>query len=227
MSKGILFFGSSLNPPTLAHRAMVDQMLKLHPDALIVLAPVYQHIFMNKPALIDYSHRLAMARLAFEDLIREKKLILSEVEKLTFDAMKARQKAGEGVNVGTVDVLHYMKKHPEQFPEGDVHHISLVLGGDAYNDLVGGKWKEPETLLALVDKVYGFDRGAEHRLTLPQGAYKGKIELIQGAISDEKIQAISSTQIRESLAYAESGVVDKKVLAYMKETGCYADQRSK
>jgi nicotinate (nicotinamide) nucleotide adenylyltransferase len=209
MPKPIVFFGASMNPPTLAHRAMVDHMIKLRPEALIVLAPVYKHIYREKSPLMDYRARVKMTRLAFQDLILEGKALVSEVERLTVEST--------GSSVGTVDVLAYMKSHPESVPEGEVDHISLILGGDSYEDFFAGKWKNAEGILASVDKIYGFDRGSEHRLIAHHS--KVEIESTRGAITDPKIQAISSTRIRASLAYAESGVLHPDVLNYMKEIG--------
>lgn len=197
MARPLIFFGASFNPPTLAHRAIVDYLLAAYPGSLIMLAPVYQHRFNAKSELVDFKDRLEMTRLAFPELT------VSEIEKTVHELHP------EDADLGTVDVLEYMKAHPEDF-EGDVNHISLVLGADTFNDFFSGKWKNAEHILELVDAIHAFERKG---LTLvPSDSPKVKLEL--GAIQDPKIQVLSSTRIREDENFARAGV-HPKVFDYM------------
>ena len=51
MTEKIVFFGSSLNPPTIAHVAMVKALIEYYeddPNVTIMIAPVFQHIASKK-----------------------------------------------------------------------------------------------------------------------------------------------------------------------------------
>lgn len=60
-----------------------------------------------------------------------------------FVAEKKRSESGEYQRVGTVDILDYIRTvHPNV-------ELHLILGGDTFNDLVNGKWKEAKRLVMM------------------------------------------------------------------------------
>ena len=77
----VLLFGSSFNPPTLSgHVALVQHYAHLYDE--IWTLPVYQHAYQQKRNMVDYKHRLAMARLAFDEVrVGGKAVRVVEVEK--------------------------------------------------------------------------------------------------------------------------------------------------
>lgn len=240
MPRPIVFFGSSLNPPTKAHLALVQHMIEAaknqDPKPVIVLAPVYKHIF-SKPDLADFEPRVKLTQVQFEDEIKNGDVIVSNIEEVVYEHMRAEEAAKQGVDpatvkfsCGSVDVLDYIKKHPELFPDCDVNHISLMLGGDTYNDFVGGKWKDAEKIIGLCDVIHVFDRdgvkptapkavvtAARNGADAARLAKLDKIEVAavdqkfafhEGVIKDPEIQQISSTKVRNDINHAIKGVTD-------------------
>lgn len=254
MPRPIIFFGSSLNPPTKAHLALVQYMIEQaknqDPKPIIVLAPVYKHMF-SKPDLVDFGPRVKLTEAQFKTEIANGDVIVSDIEEVVYRDMQQKMAApGQDPNTvkascGTVDVLQYMKDHPGVIPNGDVNHISLMLGGDTYNDFVGGKWKDAERIIDLCDTIHVFDRDGlmpadpqtvvihareaaddvrreklakiETTLLVSESfRFGGKFKLHRDAIIDPDIQRISSTNIRNDIAHAIKGLVDD-VLKLMRD----------
>jgi nicotinate-nucleotide adenylyltransferase len=198
MPKPLVFFGGSFNPPTLAHRAMADHVLKLRPEAEIMVAPVFHHRFVAKSNLADYQHRLVMTRLAFPDLT------VSEIEKTVFEA------SATGADLGTIDTLEYIKFHAHPF-DGDVNHLSLILGGDAYQDFISGKWKRADKILDIVDHLYVFQRN---------GTVLEPILEKVTIIVDDNISHIASTKMRENIHSAAQWLAPS-VFEYIEKNRLY------
>lgn len=60
------FFGGSFNPPHIAHVLAVHYALLRWQFDFVVVAPTYEHPFDKE--LVDFAHRVRMARIAFEHL---------------------------------------------------------------------------------------------------------------------------------------------------------------
>lgn len=247
MPRPIVFFGSSFNPPTKAHLALVRYMLELSkndvPRPIIVLAPVYKHMF-SKPDLVDFEPRLHLTQTQFRQEIADGNVLVSDIEGVVYRSMQQQQVApGQDpstvkVRCGTVDILQYIKDHPGIIPDGDVNHISLILGGDTYNDFLSGKWKNAEHIMQLCDAIHVFGRDGVMPNLPPiltanarqdaDDARNIALDRIQAvlpntafifhadAITDPSIQGISSTKIRNDIQHAVTGVV-ADVLALMRE----------
>lgn len=68
MSKSVIIYGGSFNPPTLAHRAILEHVYAFFGGDKIkrfIIAPVYSHAYGK--SLADFGDRLAMCELAFSD----------------------------------------------------------------------------------------------------------------------------------------------------------------
>lgn len=164
VDRPIILFGSSLNPPTKAHKALISHMIEStkdqNPRPLIVIAPVYKHI-LSKPDLADYSARLHLTQKQFEKEIAEGLVMVSNIEEIV-NKHHNPDPTKQTYSCGTVDVLRYIKDHPELFPGADVKHLSFMLGGDTYKDFLGGLWKEAENIIELCEHFHVFGRdGAE------------------------------------------------------------------
>jgi nicotinate-nucleotide adenylyltransferase len=169
--KMVMVFGLSANPPTGAggHVGIVrwgsnDLKVDLPNDRAPELAreqvgidevwvlPVFKHAFASKSNLLPFEHRVAMAKLAFEeppDLKGRVRVVETERE-VVEDALEAAKAKGDPldkVRVGSIDILRRLiEEHPDT-------QFVLALGGDTYADLRAGKWKEGDTLQELVPIV--------------------------------------------------------------------------
>ncbi|MGF1509191.1 MAG: nicotinate-nicotinamide nucleotide adenylyltransferase [Myxococcota bacterium] len=150
----IAVFGLSANPPTgdAGHRGIVRWLGQTPlPEAAdrvvdeIWILPVYRHAFSQKRDLAAFEHRVAMCRLAFEDLPRARVLTTeAEVHHRTLPELP-----------GTVDTLRFLR---EARPQDE---FLLVLGQDTFADLEAGKWKGSDEILRLHRVVVIQRPGAE------------------------------------------------------------------
>lgn len=107
--------------------------------------PVYHHIFDSKQALAPFDHRVKMCKIALQDnpeVNRDGKVQVIRIEKEVYTLLGTK-----GGRVGTIDVVEHLL---EQF-EG--YSFTLLLGGDTFLDLCGGKWRRGSDLAQLVDFV--------------------------------------------------------------------------
>jgi nicotinic acid mononucleotide adenylyltransferase len=156
-----------------------------------------------------------MAKIGFENLPGlEGRVAVKDTERVVIEAAMAKAKA-EGkkaglseedsvkqMRVGTIDIVrHLMAEHPDT-------QFVLALGGDTYLDLLGGKWKEGDTLQQLLPIV-----------ALPRAGVTAKATAENGP----KLSDISSTKVREShdLEFLAS-VLHPDVLKYILDHKLYA-----
>ncbi|MFO0727049.1 MAG: hypothetical protein U1E65_24930 [Myxococcota bacterium] len=233
-TKTVLLFGTSGNPPTgrEGHAGIVEWGAKtlrvdmpddkepknareqVAMDEVWVL-PVYKHAFASKSNLLPFEHRFSMAKIGFENLPGlEGRVQVKDTERVVIEAAMAKAKA-EGkkaglseeesvkqMRVGTIDIVrHLMAEHPDT-------QFVLALGGDTYLDLLGGKWKEGDTLQQLLPIV-----------ALPRAGVTSKATAENGP----KLSDISSTKVREShdLEFLAS-VLHPDVLKYILDHKLYA-----
>jgi len=140
----VLVFGSSFDPPTGAqgHLGIVTFFASRFDE--VVVAPVYIHpLQAAKRVKLEFEHRLEMARLCFRNV---RNVVVSDCERAVSEEWAAR---GEVQAVpGTLDVLEWLQRNA--YPRSV---LTFALGADAYRDLVAGKWKRHEELLAKVNLV--------------------------------------------------------------------------
>ncbi len=118
----IAFFGGSFNPPHIAHVLCVHYALLRWRFDFVVVAPTFDHPFDKE--LIDFTHRLRMARIAFEHL-------------------------GEYVHVLPIEqelsppnyTWSTMQHLRERYPESD---LVLLIGSDLLEELP--RWHNAELL---------------------------------------------------------------------------------
>lgn len=77
MSGGHMYivFGGSFNPPTLAHKKIIEKLQETFLDSKVLLLPVGNDY--KKKELIDFKHRVAMLKLLTKDMNH---VIISEIE---------------------------------------------------------------------------------------------------------------------------------------------------
>lgn len=137
-AKKVLIFGSSMNPPTIAHQKIIESFVNLKEFDEIIVLPVYKHIYSSKSGLLEYEVRMEMTKLAFENYDIVKVL---ELEKLVFlQLLKENGDDATKFKCGTYDILSYIRNNN---PDIDLH---IIVGGDAYFDICDGKWRMSDQL---------------------------------------------------------------------------------
>jgi nicotinate-nucleotide adenylyltransferase len=133
--RNIIIFGGSFDPPHIGHVSIVTNILSFYPSQsylphsyrdMIAIVPCFEHAFNKK--LVDFDHRMAMCKLAFE--IFKEQISISSIEK-THDIKR------------TINLLKMMKKN---YPEST---IKLVIGSD--NDI--SRWRDPEGIKQLSELI--------------------------------------------------------------------------
>ncbi len=71
----VYVYGGSFNPPTLAHKEIVETLLKQDPTCQVIVIPVGNDY--QKTGLIDVNHRINMLQCTFSD---DKRIIISKLE---------------------------------------------------------------------------------------------------------------------------------------------------
>lgn len=64
----LIIFGGSFNPPTLAHKELVNKIKETYKEAKIIIVPVSKHNYTWKHNLIDDENRYNMLKLMFPDI---------------------------------------------------------------------------------------------------------------------------------------------------------------
>ena len=207
----ILLFGLSANPPTGegGHRGLVRWVATrpAHPELggpieAVWVLPVARHAFAEKANLADFEHRLAMCRLAFEDLPGG-----VPVEVLDVEREVARARAGRPV--GTIDVIEALEaRHPEV-------RFGLLLGADTARDLVRGRWRRADELRARIPLVVVGRPG--------DAGLEGDLAVAPDAPAPS---AVSSTEARRATGDRLRALVAPAVADYIERHGLYAAGRS-
>ena len=144
-SRNIGIFGLSANPPTYlgGHGGIVKYFVDLKEFDELWILPVYRHSFSSKRYLERYEHRVAMCELNFEHLSSaDCPVRVMPLERDVYSSLVHRNNlTGDlaPIRMGSVDVLLWVR---ERLPSGS--RVSLILGGDTYRDLAGGKWKRAD-----------------------------------------------------------------------------------
>lgn len=174
---------------------IVRHIAKLQICDEIWVLPVYKHMYASKALAVDYEHRLRMAELNFKfaaDLTEHGQLErLTPVVVLDLEKTLHEQEADpwlqttETKTLGTIDlVLALNVRYPKT-------HFSFLLGSDAFDDLLMGKWKESEKLLELLEfhvaSRVGYTIERKHKIPPPP---KCSIHVIPG------LTDISSSYVR-------------------------------
>ncbi|MBI4814760.1 MAG: hypothetical protein HY791_00800 [Deltaproteobacteria bacterium] len=223
----VVLYGTSANPPTGdgGHAGIVrwgakDLKIDLPDDQApekafenlpadeVWVLPVYRHAFSTKRDLIDFSHRFEMAKLGFENLPElAGKIQVKDTERVVVEsAFGEAEKNGtplDQVKVGTIDIVKHLAA------ENPGTRFVLALGGDTCRDLLGGKWKQGDELLKMVQIA-----------VVPRAGVDGVTGTDPNA---PKLSDVSSTKVRASadLDFLKE-VLHPDVLSYMMAHGLYA-----
>ncbi|KAH9245961.1 nicotinate (nicotinamide) nucleotide adenylyltransferase [Batrachochytrium salamandrivorans] len=205
MDSRIALFGSSFDPPTGlgGHAGIVRYLAKRF--SKVWLVPVFQHPFSTKRQNVSFEDKLAMLRLAFDEL--GSTVWVCDVEREMFLERKNEV-------FGTLDVLeHLQRQHPNE-------RFVFVMGGDTLLDLGKGKWRRSAELLASGDFLgvsrAGVEHGDDDKDALSRFA---KLELV----NVPGLGHVSSSDVRQRLGNGESvaDLLDLRVVDYIHRHGLY------
>lgn len=195
---GIL--GGTFDPVHVGHVALGRAALMEAGLARLLVMPAYIQPFKQGKRVTEDEHRLAMARLAFEDVPR------TEISTFEVDRMRVSY---------TYDTLTAMQK---EYPGKE---LFFITGTDAFLEM--DTWYKGTDLLRnfsfLVSVRPGYrEEELNRRIADYQTDYGAHIIKLASSMPD-----ISATEIREKYRAGESvrGLVPEKVERYIKEHGLY------
>lgn len=225
--RNVYLYGSSFNPPTLAHREIAAHFSKKckNGDEMWIL-PVYRHIFNKDKKLIQYEDRMTMARLAMWDIPNvsitylERTIfldLLADEKNKSVNKNRTEEEIMKTFRTGSVNVLEWLtSKHPNV-------RFHWIMGADNFKDF--HKWKNPERILELC-RLHVLDRDG----MLEKECLTAKERFSEGVEFHElenKCLDISSTSARmaETKDALEKQVLPE-VAKYIMEQGFYSFNES-
>ena len=194
MKTGI--FGGTFNPPHLAHSVLSEKVKKVLGLDKLIYVPSAVPPLKKEEEVLEISHRLAMAKIAFE---KTPGCEVSDIE--------IRNTNGKSYTIDT------LKKLCEIYRNDNVKFY-LILGIDNLIDFP--RWKTPEKLFELADVVVINRPGCT--LNSVKKEYAEKVMFIELPLMD-----FSSTMIRNFVHNGKpiSGFVLPEIEKYIKENNLY------
>jgi nicotinic acid mononucleotide adenylyltransferase len=159
MKKKVALFGLSANPPTgdTGHRGIVKALHDKQIFDEILILPVYKHMYPEKDRILEpFEDRMNMCYLNFHGMSGQGSRCLvtvSDFEKVIYQHLEKeiRQKDPSSFNengtlqkplqVGTMEIMEGLQ---QQLYPPSLYSIHLILGSDAYRDIMNGKWTRTE-----------------------------------------------------------------------------------
>ncbi|HQV37702.1 MAG: nicotinate (nicotinamide) nucleotide adenylyltransferase [Flavobacteriales bacterium] len=195
MKIGCLF--GSFDPPHLGHVLLAKYMREHQGLDQVWLVVTPQNPFKQDRKLSPEKHRLAMTHLAVQGL---EGLSASGLE---LDMPRPNY---------TADTLTFMRK---RWPQ---HRFSLIIGSDNLASL--HEWKDASLMLEKTPVLVYPRPGLEEHLAQADLLYHPSVTVVP----DAPQTPVSSTGIRVRLRnwHPVDGLLDPKVLAYIRQNGLYA-----
>lgn len=195
MKIGCLF--GSFDPPHLGHVLLAKYMREHQGLDQVWLVVTPQNPFKQDRKLSPEKHRLAMTHLAVQGL---EGLSASGLE---LDMPRPNY---------TADTLTFMR---ERWPQ---HKFSLIIGSDNLASL--HEWKDASLMLEKTPVLVYPRPGLEEHLAQADLLYHPSVTVVP----DAPQTPVSSTGIRVRLRnwHPVDGLLDPKVLAYIRQNGLYA-----
>lgn len=181
MKPVVVIYGGSFNPPTLAHVAMVEAVLRIPHLEYVVVEPVNQHAYGK--ALLPYEERRHMTVMAFKDLIGSSKVMVTSLDGNAFQTAPAGS------------MYSFCKKFQEWIEEPK--DIRILIGADQAQEVYERWHRGPELV-----KDYGMivvprgDRDTVSKDKCPW-LYEGDRHVILDPL-DKELWDVSSTAAREA-----------------------------
>lgn len=203
----IAIFGGSFNPPTLAHKKIVEKMLKREEISKVIILPMACN-YIEKNNLIEEVHRYNMLKLSFKG---NNKVNISSIDFISENQLRT---------------FEYMRLLSELFNEDMCH----IFGSDNLKYI--STWDNAEEILSKY-KIYIVSRYDEDLEEIIKNddllsKYRDNIVLIN--FIDEEYEfikkiRISSTKVRRRLSENDIGnldnLLDKDVKEYIIKNKLY------
>ncbi|MEO5583825.1 MAG: nicotinate (nicotinamide) nucleotide adenylyltransferase [Flavobacteriales bacterium] len=195
MKIGCLF--GSFDPPHLGHVLLAKYMREHQGLDQVWLVVTPQNPFKQDRKLSPESHRLAMTHLAVQG-----------VDGLSASGLELDMPRPNY----TADTLAFMR---ERWPQ---HQFSLIIGSDNLASL--HEWKDASLMLEKTPVLVYPRNGLEEHLAQADLLYHPSVTVLP----DAPQTPVSSTGIRVRLRnwLPVDGLLDPKVLAYIRQNGLYA-----
>jgi len=203
MRIGIL--GGTFNPPHLAHLAMAEKAREvLNLDKVIFMLSALPPL---KEPEVPIKKRMEMLEIMIGS---RPKFEVSDLE---------AKRAALGKKSYTIDTIYQLKKI---YPQAEIYWI---VGADSYQELLEGKWKEPEKVLKMINLIV-FERPGYKINKFIRNSFKFVIRrrtLRKAHMFIKMGLAISSTEIRARIKKGQSvkKYLPKKVLDYIIKNRLY------
>jgi len=200
----IILFGGSFDPPHVGHIALPVAARTAIGATWLAYVPAARAPHKLDKVQTDATHRLAMLRLAVEDV--ENAVVLTD----------ELDRAADGVPSYTVDTLERLR---EKLPPNVT--MRLLIGADQVR--IFDQWREPDKIIELAEPLV-MVRPPDTRESLLDSLPNDEARAQWASrLVDVPAMDISSTQVRERVARGEliEGMVCPTVQAYIQEHGLY------
>ena len=216
----VVIFGGTFNPVHLAHAHVVKEILRLIDPETLYVVPAAVPPHKQGRAIVSTHHRVAMLKLAMQDL----PVILSDVE------LKR-----EGTSF-TVDTVRTLRK------EAECAEMFLTMGVDAFYEF--HTWRDDKKILSMAGLIVVTRPGVGHGEELPcdvmghyltdridpgytwdqgRGCFVHPVLCRVIPLTVTPVSPLSSTDVRTCIEQGDrpSELLHPKVLRYIEDKGLY------
>ena len=195
-------FGGTFDPPHIGHVGICKFFIEKYNFDRVFVIPVYcpPHKCMHSDASAE--DRMSMSRLAFENL--SNKVVVSDIE------IKRQGKSY------TADTIRQLK-------EDGYDDIYFLCG--TYMILTIDRWYNPKYIFENATIVYArredepeISAKIDDKVSEYKSKYGARVEFL-----DANVLEVSSTEIRNSVAFGDFGFLSNEVAEYVKEHRLYVE----
>lgn len=216
MSSVRVFYGGSFDPPHLGHRACVETLLSVMPQAKCVMVPSCVPPISSsqtKPVTVSFGDRYRMCELAFSDLIMSSRLLISDIENRlsapnytiqTIEVLKAQQGGQWWILIGQDQLKNLSNWYRVEDLVRQVHFFVIAR----------------ELNAGLSELVYNLSKSLKLELEQDESGYildgRSRIYLHENPLSEA-----NSTEIRGDLK-SHYNWLSEPVKVYISENNLYS-----
>lgn len=198
--KRIGFYGGTFDPLHFGHINLALSLKELHQLDEVWFCPAWQSPHKNGEVYTTPEQRLAMVKLAVEEIPNCKVLDL-EIKR-----------QGPSYTVDTLKELHQL------YPQ---NKFFLLMGNDTAKSFF--QWKDPKHLIELAKPLVGI-RTTINDFSLAPGTDMGVLTVLMEGITETPIIEISSTEIRKKIVEKEyvGHLLPHKIMDYILDNSLYS-----
>lgn len=193
------FYGGTFDPLHLGHIHLALSLMEIHKLDEVWFCPAWKSPLKTTENQVTPEQRLAMVRLAVDDIPNCKVLDL-EVKR-----------QGPSYTVDTLEELH--KLYPK-------NQFYLLMGNDTAKHFL--HWKNPKKIVELALPLVGL-RSKINDFPIAPGADMGVINALMEGVTTTPIVEISSTEIRSRVQQGKyvGHLLPQKVVDYILDNSLY------